>query len=125
MARGFLSEHRDGLPMAVVRDAALLVTELVTNAVLHGQPPISLTLTVSSRTIEASIIDAGSGMPLLDTRPVSASQLHGRGLQIVDALAAAWGIETGRDGYGTRVWFRLTTTDPLPKRQRGDQDGPT
>ena len=107
LARCFLHQNRDGLPQALIENAELLTSELVTNAVLHGQPPIAMELAVTPTTLDVAIDDGGPNLPVLDTSAVSGTQPHGRGLQIVDTIANQWGVQKGPRGNGKRVWFRL------------------
>jgi anti-sigma regulatory factor (Ser/Thr protein kinase) len=90
--------------------AALLVSELVTNSVRHsasGLPGQSITVTVRSggEVTRVQVTDrSGTTVPAL--RP-GASGLAGggRGLYLVDSLAARWGFE--QDGDRTTTWFEL------------------
>ena len=89
-----------------VEQAVLLVSELVTNAVLHGATDVvRVALDVDARTVSVAVHDRSPGAPqVLDVDP---SRLHGRGLHLVDGLAEAWGVER-RDGDGEKaVWFRV------------------
>ena len=91
----------------IVEDVKLLVSEIVTNAVRHPQQRgrIGMTLTLARGRIRVEVSDPGGGdfaKPSVHTPPVS--QLGGRGLLIVDRVAADWGVTTGRP---TRVWFEL------------------
>jgi len=87
-------------------DAALVVSELVTNAVRHAG---SASLMVVNRTdggIRVEVRDEGPGAPVHDSSDTDAE--HGRGLMIVSALATAWGVEDD-DGSKT-VWAELAET---------------
>jgi anti-sigma regulatory factor (Ser/Thr protein kinase) len=88
--------------------AALLVTELVSNAVVHANGP-SLWLTVEETTtdvLHVTVRDASSqGIPPLRTHAPDIHQTGGRGLFMVDALSTRWGwepLDTGKS-----VWFEL------------------
>lgn len=72
------------------QDAMLVASELATNGVLHGQPPLGLTLTAEQDVLEISVQD-GSPVPALAGSP---QDEHGRGLGIVAALALTWSSET-------------------------------
>jgi anti-sigma regulatory factor (Ser/Thr protein kinase) len=87
----------------------LLVSELVTNSVRHsasGRPGRTVTVTVlsSGEVTRVQVTDlSGTTVPAL--RPGVASMEGGRGLHLVDALAARWGFE--QDGGHTTTWFEL------------------
>lgn len=92
---------------AVLRQAlVLLVSELVSNAVLHSRgpsdAPIILTAEASADAIRITVTDAGRGfIPQARDRP---GVDGGYGLYVVDRAASQWGVD--RVG-GTRVWFEL------------------
>jgi anti-sigma regulatory factor (Ser/Thr protein kinase) len=92
----------DDLPL---RDVCLMVSELATNAVLHG-PRTSgavMYLAASPRCLRVEVCDGGSGFDFpRGERPEGV--LGGFGLRIVDAMASRWGV-AGDDG--TCVWFEL------------------
>lgn len=87
-------------------DLRLVVSELVTNAVLHAPgEPISLRVDVDTDgVVRGEVSDHGEGGVRL--RPTSLREAGGYGLGIVDALADRWGV---RDG-SSRVWFELAGT---------------
>lgn len=101
-----------------VDDAGLLVSELVTNALLHSDGALGLQLSASGDLVEIGVHDtnptltgrAGSGArPGLDRAD---GEHFGRGLLIVDALAEVWGTLAEGDaagaGEGKCVWCALT-----------------
>jgi anti-sigma regulatory factor (Ser/Thr protein kinase) len=96
----------------LVRTAQLGVSELVTNAIIHAQPPlrVAVTGTVSHPRIEVTDHGAGSLHPV---DPAMADQedpaTFGRGLALVAMNARHWGAEPGPDGFGKRVWFEPAT----------------
>ncbi|MQY36343.1 hypothetical protein SRB17_43420 [Streptomyces sp. RB17] len=93
----------------LVEDALLVVSELVTNAIVHARPPAVLRLSWvqgdGDRTLHIEVSDAGPALPvggfLIGTDPDE----HGRGETIVHALATRHGIRTHLDGV-TR-WAEL------------------
>lgn len=90
-------------------EAALVcVSELVTNALRHGQPPVELSVEVEAEAevIELRVSDGGGGQPTVG-RPDQWS-FTGRGLLLVSELAAEWGIDApdGPEGPKT-VWCRI------------------
>lgn len=83
--------------------AVLLTSELVTNAILHARTAVRL---VAARTTEELIVEVWDGAPLSTALP--RHQLGGeggRGLVLVDRLAARWGVR--RAGPTKAVWFAL------------------
>ncbi|MFR9721981.1 SpoIIE family protein phosphatase [Streptomyces sp. MS19] len=98
LVRGRLREW--GLA-AAADTAALLVSELVTNALRHARRgPVELRL-VRADTLVCEVTDDGHERPaLLGPAPGDES---GRGLQVVSRLARSWG--SGRTDHGTTVWF--------------------
>jgi PAS domain S-box-containing protein len=84
--------------------ATLLVSELVTNALVHGQPPCRLHIDAGTDIIEIAVEDADPTIP----QRVDAGELdeHGRGYLLIDALSDSWGVRPHRSG-GKAAWFRL------------------
>ncbi|WP_024936382.1 ATP-binding SpoIIE family protein phosphatase [Actinomadura welshii] len=80
--------------------AQLLVSELVTNALVHGAGSLGLRM-VRGRTLLCEVRDDGADLPHL--RHADATDESGRGLQLVNHLAARWG--THRVEGGKIVWF--------------------
>lgn len=85
-------------------DVLLCASELVTNALLHGLPPIELELRVSRDRVWVAVHDAGRG-GVEPRRTVTADTSAGRGLHIVDCLAARWG-SSYESGTNT-IWFEV------------------
>jgi anti-sigma regulatory factor (Ser/Thr protein kinase) len=89
-------------------DAVLMVSELVTNSIVHSnsrQPGGTVTVTVleSADGVQVEVADCGSEL----TTPVVRADRYaaGHGLFLVQSLADQWGYR--RDEAGTTVWFRL------------------
>ena len=82
----------------------LLASELVTNALLHGTPPISIEVLGITSGVRVVVTDAHPDLPVL--RPPSREDEHGRGLLLVAKLAARWGVDAHPPGKS--VWFELT-----------------
>lgn len=81
----------------------LLTTELVTNAMLHGTPPINVGIDRNGATIRVEVADTNPHPPV--TRPFDPSAATGHGLLLMDRLAARWGVDTQPDGKC--VWFEV------------------
>ena len=88
--------------------AALLTSELVTNAFLHAGTETRVTVRVNHR-IRIEVFDAGAGGVTMRSAGVDATR--GRGLHIVDALADDWGHDDTADG--AHVWFEIAR-EPAP-----------
>ncbi|HEX2149350.1 MAG TPA: ATP-binding protein [Actinomycetota bacterium] len=92
---------------SIADNAILMISELVTNAILHGGHGALLSLSVSPSKLRAEVRDASRAQPVV--RSYSETATTGRGMVIVDALAGAWG-SFPVDG-GKVVWFELDTGD--------------
>lgn len=104
-ARRWLHALGGALPADRLEDLQLVVSELVTNAVIHSGLPeedeIVLKVRVLPRRIRVEVIDRGRGFPKAPSRT---ADHHGFGLPIVHQLAERWGTENGSE---TRVWAEL------------------
>ena len=87
----------------------MVVSELVTNAVMHGQGGIRLRLQVDDGHVRGEVVDGGSGFEH-ELREAGRLATSGRGLLIVDALTTRWGMHEGT----THVWFEM----PAGERRR-------
>lgn len=117
--RGALTEA--GLEV-MLDDAVLLVSELVTNAVVHAGTQIELRLDIGPGSVRVEVIDYRPGaLPALLGEPDDDRET-GRGMVLLDAIAKEWG--TRHFAGGKAVWFKLGVTDrvaprPLPLRASG------
>jgi anti-sigma regulatory factor (Ser/Thr protein kinase) len=96
-----------------VEAAQLVVSELVTNAVLHAadSPTISLDLRLTDGAVRVMVSDGGLGEPDRGPHPDPRTSETGRGVWLVDAFAERWGTEMhGRDGK--TVWCELSIESP-------------
>lgn len=108
-ARQHVARACDGLARDLVEIAQLLATELVTNALDHGAGEITLGITRSEHDLRVDVGDDAPSRPRASVPP--ADQVRGRGMLLVEAMAAAWGVEPPAD-KGKRVWFRLRIGSP-------------
>jgi anti-sigma regulatory factor (Ser/Thr protein kinase) len=104
-----------GDPMHVT--AVLLVSELVTNSVQHGQATngvIELVACITPRLVRIEVSDDGEGF---DPQPLAHDDAEsGRGLQLVQELADRWGRPPGPR---TSVWFELDRAAGLARNTTG------
>lgn len=83
--------------------SALLVNELVANAIAHGEGSISLAVEIRPDCVRVAVTDEGEGLPVLLASSPTAE--GGRGLSIVSALATKWGVDP--EAHGKSVWFEI------------------
>jgi anti-sigma regulatory factor (Ser/Thr protein kinase) len=108
LARRALSEwYLSALDNQELHQAKLLTSELVTNAVLHGQGKIMLKAALDEDRLLVEVCDEGRGFEQ-ESRPRRFEDLRGRGLAIVDAEASRWGLHDG----STHVWFEIERSGP-------------
>jgi anti-sigma regulatory factor (Ser/Thr protein kinase) len=86
--RGFLASR---VGAEVIDDAALVLSELATNALRHGLGEVVVRASVSAHgDVRLSVTDSGSELPML--QPVDLERIGGLGLRVVDRLSSAWGV---------------------------------
>ena len=107
MARLHLHRHVAHLPASTFDDALVLTSELVTNAVQHGQPEIILSIKFNPLGITVTVSDTCPRLPPATPVTPPPSSAHGRGLLIINSLATSWGISAGPDQAGKSIWFHL------------------
>jgi anti-sigma regulatory factor (Ser/Thr protein kinase) len=89
---------------AYARDAAAVIaSELATNAIAHARSPFRISLARTPSTIEIAVRDASDAWPR--TQSLNAARLNGRGIVLVGALADDWGTRVEPDGK--TVWATL------------------
>lgn len=91
-------------------DAVLIASELTANAWLHGQPPVEARLLVADEAVRIEIADGSATPPVCP--PAGGLGLTGRGIGLVAALAARWGVTQA--GSGKIIWVELTGETELP-----------
>jgi anti-sigma regulatory factor (Ser/Thr protein kinase) len=106
-----------------VQDAALVFTEMVGNAVRHAHPLPGNVLLASWKHADGRLllrVTDGGGRHQPHLRDAGPYDTRGRGLAIVSAVAAAWGVQRRGAGLGrsSTVWAELET-GPRGKRSAG------
>ncbi len=106
LARELTKEHLETLGQAHRADVAtLLVSELVTNALLHASTPMELDVSCRDGAVVVAVADGCERLPRVS--PDGDDELtSGRGLLLLDTLAAEWGSDSHASG-GKTVWFML------------------
>jgi GAF domain-containing protein/anti-sigma regulatory factor (Ser/Thr protein kinase) len=109
VARHWIAAHLRELPADVSSCAALLTSELVTNAVLHAATPMCVTLHLLPDRIRVDVADGNVSFPAI--KDYGRDAATGRGLTLFNTLASDWGVQAV-DG-GKIVWFELPVDFPV------------
>ncbi|HET6909407.1 MAG TPA: ATP-binding protein [Mycobacteriales bacterium] len=94
---------------AVVDDLRLVVSELVSNAVLHARTAVEVVLSVGEGVIELAVRDRNPRTPRPRVANRGAEAAGGRGLLLVQELSDDWGVSERMDGKD--VWFRVAAPE--------------
>lgn len=101
--RGICAEALVSAPLT--ETALLLISEVVTNSVVHGSGRPTLDISVEPDLLRVMVTDDAAGMPRVQRdNPLLGD--GGRGLQLVEALASRWGTDL-RAPTGKSVWFEI------------------
>ncbi|MCW2636954.1 MAG: hypothetical protein JWQ99_3321 [Blastococcus sp.] len=107
-ARRYVSDELGAVPPSLCQTAALLVSELATNAVRHAEG-YAFVVEIRAFPLEGrlwiGVTDTDARLPILRAPSVTAE--HGRGIQLVATLADRWGARRRRDTTQKTVWFEL------------------
>ena len=109
VARHWIAAHLRGVSPDVVECAGLLTSELVTNAVLHANTPLCVTLHILPDRIRVDVADSSTVLPSL--KDYGREAATGRGLTLFDTLASNWGVQPVEGGK--IVWFELPVDFPV------------
>lgn len=101
-ARRFVRQALEGTGVDV-DTATLLVSEVVTNAVLYARSPLSVRVSVDGDVARIEVTDGSPVPPRVHA--FSSLSATGRGLRMLQQLALAWGVEPA--GTGKTIWFEL------------------
>jgi anti-sigma regulatory factor (Ser/Thr protein kinase) len=116
--REFLTEPGPSDPFAIT--AAVVISELVTNAVVHGKAPIQVSLGWDGACLRIEVFDHDPRASRIQARPATKSGESGHGLRIVAAVAEHWGVR-GTD-EGKSVWVDLAPELDTPRDRRRPAD---
>lgn len=98
----------DAVDPDTVDTAVLLVSELVTNATLHVGGQVALVVRTRPGVVRLEVRDSGSRPPL-PRRALDRERTSGRGLHLLDRLAADWGTQV--EPKGKVVWCEVAEPD--------------
>ena len=105
-ARRIVAEWCGDIDADTLADITLIASELMTNAIRHGQPEIMFRLRRTSAVLEVAVLDHGADAPKMQS--VATDATSGRGLAIVDRLAMRWGCEALDDSSAKIVWATVS-----------------
>jgi anti-sigma regulatory factor (Ser/Thr protein kinase) len=92
----------------ILRDAQLLVSEVVTNSLTHGElgdgDTVVVRVYLAAESMRLEIVNRGTAGAVTARKPSRHSRDGGFGLDLVERLTASWGVR--RNG-GTNVWFEM------------------
>lgn len=111
-ARNFVTDTLVGLAPDTVDRVALMVSELATNSVVHARSEFWVRVETDAREVRVEVTDTGAGVAT--PRHPEPTDLHGRGLLIVDNFSDAWGLIAAPAGQGKTVWFTLRVVTDAP-----------
>lgn len=108
-----------GADCAATDAAVLLVSELVTNAVLHARTPMTVRLAHRDGVVRVEVRDSHPALP--QPRRYNVDTATGRGLRLLETMASAWGVlkVPDADRPGKIVWFEIpvSTDDTVDDAQ--------
>lgn len=104
-ARRFVSQAlTEAADDDLIDSVTLLVSELVTNAVLHAGSDVEVLVRLTAEAARVEVTDASA--ETVAPRDAAADEVSGRGLALVETLARRWGVRPSPGG-GKTVWFEV------------------
>ncbi|MGW2156343.1 ATP-binding protein [Nonomuraea sp. NPDC001699] len=99
-------------------DVLLVVSELVTNALVHGDGPPALRIRCTSSHVRIEVRDSGAGLP----EPREPGPDNGWGLHVIELLSTGWGFSRAEDGDdgedgGKVVWCEMAQHVGAPAQE--------
>lgn len=97
-AETLLGPHR-------IDDLVLAASEVVTNAIRHGRPPVGVEVWLDDRTVVCQVVDGGDGpaSPFAGLLPASPGGEGGYGLWLANQLCDRVDLDRGDDGFAVRL----------------------
>ena len=115
-ARSRLAGSGIGDDEPLAETLVLLISELVTNAVVHtGCPAVLRMLFAAEGGVRVEVADASDRPP--QPRHAEGEDTNGRGLELVDGLADRWGWQ--REGAGKSIWCEVDRVSVAPGHAQG------
>ena len=103
-ARRFVDETLERWDCGDLLDTVtLLVSELVTNAVVHARSEVDVTVQLKHGSVRVEVLDQGETVPR--RRAAGDEATSGRGVEMIELLATAWGVDVLEQGK--RIWFEV------------------
>ncbi|MCX4885549.1 MULTISPECIES: ATP-binding protein [unclassified Streptomyces] len=100
------------LPSSAVLDAQLVISELLTNAILHAPGPCGLVLELSDTDLSVTVWDTSREQPA--AQPPDRQRVGGHGLHLVRALSDRFVTAARPAGKQVTAWVRLVPDQPRP-----------
>ena len=116
-ARATVRATLAGRPDDLVDAGELVVSELVTNALLHGGGVASVTVSVTGSTLRIEVADRNRHAPVPASAPSDA--MTGRGLSLVRDLATRWGVTP--NVHGKTVWAEIDAEEIRPDHRSAEE----
>ena len=108
LVRGAAAASGTTLPGDLLEDAELLISELVSNAILHAGTPVDVAISIETPT--SLLVSVGDGSRRAPARRhYGTIAATGRGLRLLEHMSDDWGVSPRP--HGKTVWFRLSTPD--------------
>ena len=85
----------------------LLVSEAVTNAIVHAGSEVEVSVELRPETVRIEVFDSMTAEPV--PRDATDDETSGRGMALIDAMASSWGVEPRPNGKS--VWFEVPRLD--------------
>ena len=120
-ARHYVTAELADVRREVVDEVAVMVSELVTNCVLHTDTEFRVRVDHDRAHVRVEVTDYGDGTPEQRVPPVS--EPSGRGLRIVRELADDFGVRPLPQPPGKTVWFSVDL-EPAAGRGPGERNVP-